>query len=342
MKFTDYLIRRLFYSLIVLLGLSILIFIIARTLPGDPARLALGPFASQEQVDKLRHEMGMDKPLVTQYFDYIKGIFSGDMGMSFQTRRNVFLDIKHFLPATLELVLMSIIWVLIIGLPFGLLAGRYKDSWFDNISRLVAFVGVAIPPFVAGLIGQLIFSYGLGILPTTGRLSLLTPPPPHRTGFYLIDSLLAGNLRTFWDAFVHILLPSFAVALIGIGQITRIMRSSVSDVLSKDYIQFGKALGVPNRLMTFKYMLRPSFIPPLTIIGLTFASELGNAFLVEQVFGWPGMAKYGIRAILRKDFNSVMGVVLVIGLAFVVVNLIVDLVSGLVDPRVRLKESSNE
>lgn len=342
MKFTDYLARRLFYSIFVLLGLSVLIFIIARTLPGDPARLALGPFASQEQVEKLRHEMGMDKPLVVQYFDYIKGVFSGDMGTSFQTRRNVFLDIKHFLPATLELVLMSIVWVLIIGIPFGLLAGRYKDSWFDNVSRLVAFIGVAVPPFVAGLIGQLIFSYGLGILPTTGRLSLLTVPPPHRTGFFLIDSLLAGNLETFWDAFVHILLPSFSVALIGIGQITRITRSSVSDVLNKDYIQFGKALGIPNRLMTFKYMLRPSFIPPLTIIGLTFASELGNAFLVEQVFGWPGMAKYGIRAILRKDFNAVMGVVLVIGLAFVIVNLIVDLVSGFVDPRIRLKESSNE
>ena len=342
MKFTDYLARRLFYSIFVLLGLSVLIFIIARTLPGDPARLALGPFASQEQVEKLRHDMGMDKPLVVQYIDYIKGVFSGDMGMSFQTRRNVFLDIKHFLPATLELVFMSIIWVLIIGIPFGLLAGRYKDSWFDNVSRLVAFIGVAVPPFVAGLIGQLIFSYGLGILPTTGRLSLLTAPPPHRTGFFLIDSLLAGNLETFWDAFVHILLPSFSVALIGIGQITRITRSSVSDVLNKDYIQFGKALGIPNRLMTFKYMLRPSFIPPLTIIGLTFASELGNAFLVEQVFGWPGMAKYGIRAILRKDFNAVMGVVLVIGLAFVIVNLIVDLVSGFVDPRIRLKESSNE
>ncbi|RKX75918.1 MAG: ABC transporter permease [Spirochaetes bacterium] len=342
MKFTDYLLGRLFYSIFVLIGLSILIFVIARMLPGDPARLALGPFASGVQVAKLRHEMGMDKPIYLQYVDYIKGVLKGDMGKSFQTRRNVALDIQHFLPATLELVGISIIWVIIIGIPFGLLAGRYKDSWFDNVSRLVAFIGVAIPPFVAGLLGQLIFSYGLGILPTTGRLSLLTVPPPERTGFYLIDSLLAGNLETFWDAFVHILLPSFSVALIGIGQITRITRSSVSDVLSKDYIQFCKTLGIPNRLITFKYMLRPSFTAPLTIIGLTFASELGNAFLVEQVFGWPGMAKYGIRAILRKDFNAVMGVVMVIGLAFVIVNLIVDLVSGFIDPRIRLKESSNE
>lgn len=342
MKFTDYLVRRLFYSIFVLLGLSVLIFLIARGLPGDPARLALGPFAAQEQVDELRHKMGMDKPLYLQYFDFIRGVLTGDLGISFQTRRSVSLDIKHLLPATLELVFMSIIWVLIIGIPLGLLAGRYKDSWFDNVSRLVTFIGVAVPPFVVGLIGQLIFSYGLGILPTTGRLSLLTTPPTARTGFFLIDSLLAGNLKIFWDAFAHILLPSFSIALIGIGQIARITRSSVCDVLSKDYIESAKAFGIPNRLITFKYMMRPSFIPPLTIIGLTFASELGNAFLVEQVFGWPGIAKYGIRAILRKDFNAVMGVVLVIGLAFIIVNLIIDLVSGFIDPRIRLNESSNE
>lgn len=342
MKFIHYLLRRLFYSVFVLLGLSVLIFIIARMLPGDPARLALGPFASKEQIEKLRHAMDLDKPLYLQYVSFINGVLHGDLGRSFQTRRSVSLDITHFLPATLELVTVAILWVLLFGVPFGLLAGRYKDSWFDNVSRLVAFIGVAIPPFVAGLIGQLVFSYGLGILPTTGRLSLMTPPPPTRTGFLLIDSLVAGNLSAFWDALKHIMLPSFSIALIGIGQITRITRSSVSDVLSKDYIEFSRTLGIPDRIITFKYMLRPSFIPPLTIIGLTFASELGNAFLVEQVFGWPGMAKYGIRAILRKDFNAVMGVVLVIGIAFVVVNLIVDLLAGYIDPRIRLKEGSGE
>jgi len=140
-------------------------------LPGDPARLALGPFAKAEQVQDLRHDMGMDKPLHVQYFVFIKGVFHGDLGLSFQTRRSVTLDIIHFLPATLELVLMAVIWILVLGVPLGVLAGRFKDSWFDNISRVVAFIGVAVPPFVAGLIGQLIFSYGLGILPTTGRLS---------------------------------------------------------------------------------------------------------------------------------------------------------------------------
>ena len=328
------------YSILVLVGLSVLIFIIARILPGDPARLALGPFASQEMVARLRHQMGMDQPLHLQYVAYVRGIFHGDLGLSFQTRRSVSLDIAHYLPATFELVLVAIIWVLIIGVPFGILAGRYKDSWLDNISRVVAFVGVAVPPFVVGLIGQLIFSYGLGVLPTTGRLSLLTPMPPARTGLLILDSLIAGNFSAFGDALIHILLPSLAIAMTGIGQITRLTRGSVSDVLGKDYIEAARAFGIPNRYVTFKYMLKPSFIPPLTILGLTFASELGNAFLVEQVFSWPGMAKYGIQAILRKDFNAIMGVILIIGLAFVAVNFIVDVLAGYVDPRIRIQEES--
>lgn len=340
MKFVYFFIRRLLYSILVLIGLSILIFIIARILPGNPARLALGPFASQEMVDKLRHTMGMDQPLHLQYVAFVKGIFRGDLGLSFQTRRSVSLDIAHYLPATIELVVMAIFWVLVIGVPFGVLAGRYKDSWLDNISRVVAFVGVAVPPFVVGLIGQLIFSYGLGVLPTTGRLSLLTPMPPARSGLLILDSLIAGNFSAFGDALIHILLPSLAIAMTGIGQITRLTRGSVSDVLGKDYIEAARAFGIPNRYVTFKYMLKPSFIPPLTIIGLTFASELGNAFLVEQVFSWPGMAKYGIQAILRKDFNAIMGVILIIGLAFVVVNFIVDVLAGYVDPRIRIQEES--
>ena len=342
MKFTYFLIRRFIHSILVMVGISILIFIIARMLPGDPARLALGPFAKQEQVENLRHKMGMDKPLLLQYTAFIRGIFKGNLGLSFQTRRDVSLDIRHYLPATLELIMMSIVWVLIIGVPLGVLAGRYKDSWLDNISRVVAFIGVAVPPFVAGLIGQLIFSYGLGILPTTGRLGLLTLVPPNRTGLLILDSLIARNFTAFGDALKHILLPSFAIAMTGIGQITRLTRGSVSDVLGKDYIEAARAFAIPNRYVTFKYMLKPSFIPPLTILGLTFASEFANAFLVETVFGWPGMAKYGIQAILRKDFNAIMGVVLIVGLAFVVVNFIVDIIAGYIDPRIRIQEAVSE
>jgi len=340
MDFIYFLMKRFIFSVLTLIGLSMLIFVIARLVPGDPARLALGPFASQEQVEHLRDEMGMNRPLVIQYVDYIKGVLHGDFGISFQTRRSVSLDIMHYLPATVELVGVALVWVLLFGVTSGVLAGRYKDTWLDNASRIVAFVGVAIPPFVVGLIGQLIFSYGLDILPTTGRLNLMTPMPSIRTGFLIVDSLIAGNFSAFGDALVHILLPSFSIAMTGIGQISRLTRGSVSDVLGKDYIEAARMFGIPNRYVTFKYMLKPSFVVPLTTLGLTFASELSNAFLVETVFGWPGMAKYGVNAILRKDFNAIMGVVLVIGVAFVAVNFIVDVLAGYVDPRIRIQEEN--
>jgi ABC-type dipeptide/oligopeptide/nickel transport system permease component len=342
MKFSQFFLRRLLYSILVLLGLSIVIFFISRILPGDPARLTLGPFAPQEQVDQLRERMGMDKPLPLQYLNYIKGLFYGDLGLSFQTRRNVALDIAHYLPATIELITVAIFWVFIIGVPLGVLSGRYKDGWLDNIGRVIAFIGVSVPPFVVGLFGQIIFSYVLGILPTTGRLSLLTPKPPNFSGLYLLDSLIAGEFGIFMDAFKHLLLPSFAVAMTGIGQITRITRSGVIEVLNKDYIESARAFGIPGRYITFKYMLKPSFIAPMTILGLSFASQLGNAFLVETVFAWPGMAKYGIHAIMRKDFNAIMGVVLIIGLAFVLVNFLVDILAGYIDPRIRIQEESVE
>jgi len=282
MRFSHFVLRRWLYSVLVLFGLSILIFIIARMLPGNPARLALGPFALQEQVEHLQHLMGMDKPLPLQYWTYITGMFRGDFGLSFQTRRNVALDIAHYLPATVELVLIAIVWVLVLGVPLGVLAARYKDSWPDNLVRVMG------------------------------------------------------------DALKHIILPSFAIAMTGIGQIARLTRASMSDVANQDYIEASRGFGIPNRVIAFKYMLKPASIPPLTILGLTFASELSNAFLVETVFAWPGIAKYGIRAILRKDFNAVMGVVLIIGLAFVIVNLIVDILAGYVDPRIRIKHEEGE
>lgn len=340
MKSLFFLIRRLIHSIFVLLGLSILVFMLARVLPGDPARMALGPFATAEQVEQLHHTMGMDKPLHLQYLTYLAAILHGDFGLSYQTRRNVSLDIPHYLPATVELVAVSIMWIAVIGIPFGILAGRYKDTWFDNVSRVVAFIGVAVPSFVVGLVGQLIFSYVLGILPTTGRLSLMMPAPPTQTGFLILDSLIAGNFSALGDALKHILLPSIAISLTSIGQIARLTRASVSDILAKDYIEAARTFGIPNLYVTFKYMLKPSFIPSLTILGLTFASSIGNAFVVEAVFGWPGIAKYGVRAILRKDFNAIMGVVLIVGLAFVIVNLLVDIVSAYVDPRIRIQEES--
>ncbi|MFC2078113.1 ABC transporter permease [Candidatus Bipolaricaulota bacterium] len=335
MRFASFLLRRLLYSALVLLSLSVLIFVIARVLPGDPARLALGAFATREQVEQLRQEMGLDQPLPLQYFAYVSGALRGDFGKSFFTGREVGMDLARGLPATLELVLAATFWILIVGIPLGVLSARYRDSFIDNATRSLAFVGVAVPAFVVGLTCQLAFSYGLGVLPTVGRLSIMMPKPPHVTGFMLIDSLIAGRLDTFVDAFRHIVLPSISLALVGIGQIARITRASMIDVMSKDYIEASRAFGIPARPLALKYTLRPAFIPPLTVLGLVFAFQLSNAFLIETVFAWPGMAKYGIQSILRKDFNAIMGVVLIVGIAFVVVNFVVDILAGFVDPRIR-------
>jgi len=338
MSFSHFFIKRMLHSIFVLIGLSILIFIIARMLPGDPARLALGPFAAEEQVQRLQEQMGMHKPLPVQYISYITGAIQGDLGLSFQTRRNVALDIAHYLPATIELVAVASFWVLIFGVPLGMLAARYKDGFIDNGVRIISFVGVAIPPFVAGLALQLIFSYLLGVLPTTGRLSIAVQPPTYYSGLILVDSILDGNYPAFINGLRHIILPSFAIALTGIGQVARLTRASASDVINQDYIETARGFGIPDRRVLYKYVFKPSSIPPITILGLTFASELSNAFLVETVFAWPGLASYGIRAILRKDFNSVMGVVLIIGIAFLIVNIVVDIIAGYLDPRIRITE----
>jgi len=338
MRFGVFLVHRLCYSILVFLGLSIMIFVIARMLPGNPARLALGPFATEAQVQQLQETMGMNKPLPVQYLTYMAGLFRGNFGLSFQTRREVSLDIAHYLPATLELVTVSMLWVLLFGVVLGVLAGLYKDSWIDNGVRGIAFVGVAVPSFVAGLLFQFIFSYMLDVLPTIGRLSIFMTPPTAHTGFIILDSLLDGNWSAFADGLRHILLPSLAMAWGGIGQITRLTRASISDVAERDYIDASRAFGISERTIARKYMLKPAFIAPLTILGLTFASQLSNAFLIETVFAWPGLAKYGVRAILMKDFNAVMGTVLIVGCAFLLINIVVDILVGFVDPRIRLEQ----
>lgn len=341
MEYLFFVVRRLLWSVVVLLGLSIVIFTIARVVPGDPARIALGPLAAQEQVDKLRAEMGLDEPVPIQYVRYVGGLLQGDLGRSLLTQQNVTSDVRQTFPATLELVLSTLILALAIGLPLGVIAGRYKDSLFDNLGRFVALFGVVTPSFFIALLLQLLAGYVLQILPVSGRLSPSLEFEANRTGLLLIDSLLAGRMDVFGDALRHLILPTIALSAATIGQIARLTRSSMIDVSRKDYIEASKAFGIPNRITTFTYMLRPSFIPTLTVLGLEFASLLGNAFLVEMVFGWPGMASYGVRAIMQNYFNAVMGVVMVTGLFFVLINLVVDVLLGYVDPRIRIKGSQS-
>jgi peptide/nickel transport system permease protein len=338
-EFLLFLVRRVLWSLLVLVGLSVVIFTIARGMPGDPARLALGPTATAEQVADLRGKLGLDKPFVEQYGLFLTDLFRGDLGHSLLTLRAVNDDIGTAFPATFELVLFTIVIAFIFGVPLGVAAARWKDRWPDNVIRLLALLLAAKPTFLLALLLQILAGYVLHILPTTGRLPASMTFAADITGMLTVDSLIHGRFDVFGEALRYLLLPAFALASTTLGQIALTTRASMIDVSSQDYMEASRAFGVPEFLRVVKYMLRPAFVPPLTILGLSFAALIGNAFVVELIFAWPGMASYGIRAILQKDLNAVMGVVMVSGVFFVMVNLLIDVLVGIVDPRVRIQGS---
>ena len=339
MEFLYFLIRRLLWSVVVLVGLSMVIFVVARVVPGDPARLAMGPRASAEQVAQLRAEMDLDQPLPGQYARYMGNLLRGDLGRSLLSKRMVNDDIRETFAATFELVLATITLAIAVGIPLGVAAAWWKDATADNLVRVVAILGAVTPSFFLALLLQILAGYELHMLPTTGRLTPDMAFTPDITGLMTVDSLLQGRFGVFLDAARHLLLPSIALAAATTGQIARITRSSMIDVARQDYIDAARAFGIPTRVLVWKYMLRPSFVPPMTILGLEFASLIGNAFVVELVFSWPGMASYGVRTILQKDLNAVMGVVMVSGVFFVLVNLVIDVLVGFVDPRIRIRGS---
>ncbi len=328
--------RRLGAALIVMVGISMLIFAIARVMPGDPARIALGPNASAAQVAALRAERHLDAPLPVQYWEFVKALSRGDLGKSLYTNRPVTTDIAQFLPATLELVIVSAIIMVLIGLPIGILSAHFRGRLPDHVGRLIALIGVCTPAFVWGVILQLFFGYFWPIFPIEGRLLESTPVPPDVTGFFLVDTLLAGNVPAFFDALHHLILPAVALAMAGLGQTARLTRSNMIEVYDRPYIEMARAYGFrPLRIAT-RYAFRPAFIPTLTILGLEFAAMLGNAFLVEKVFGWPGISRYGVDVIIRKDLDAIVGTVLIIAAAFLIMNIVVDILVSIINPRIRL------
>ena len=326
--------RRVGTSCIVLLGVSMLIFVVARVIPGDPARIALGPNATAEQIAKLRAELRLDEPIVVQYGHFLSDLAQGDLGISLYTNRPVAVDIAQFLPATLELILVAGAMMIAIGLPLGIASARYRGTWVDNSIRMVALLGVSAPSFVWAVILMLLFAYFLPIFPVESRLSD-SFAIARVTNFLLLDTLIAGDLRAFGNAAWHIVLPAFALALSGIGQTARLTRANMVETYDKPYIEMARSYGVPDRRIANRYAFKPSLIPSLTIIGLDFAALLGNAFLVEAVFRWPGLSRYGVSVILRKDLDAIVGTVLIISATFLIMNLIVDVLVTFINPRIR-------
>jgi peptide/nickel transport system permease protein len=331
-----YIVKRLLTSILVIFGLSILIFIISRIIPGDPARLALGPRATNEAVEALREEMNLNDPLPVQYILWFKDVLHGDFGRSLTSKRPVVMDVNQFLPATLELILFSGIIMILFTFILGIISTKYKDKFVDGLVRVFSYVGIALPAFVVAVLLLLVFGFIWRVIPVLGRLSAEVKPPTHITGMYVLDGILTGNFSVALDAFLHLLLPSVALALGPMFQDARVLRSSLIDNSTKEYITVSKSFGLPKNLIMRKYLLKPSAIPVVTVIGLDFAALFGNAFLVEKIFNWPGLSRYGINSMLSKDLNSIVAVIVLIGMIFLIVNFAVDLVSAFLDPRIRL------
>lgn len=342
MSLLNFIIRRIIYSVFVLLGLSIVIFLIARAMPGDPARMAVGARAPQWVVDRLREQMHLNQPLVVQYGYWLSDAVRGDFGLSLITQRPVTTDIREFFPASLELVLFSGLLSALGGIGLGIISARYKDTWIDNAVRLFSYAGIVTPSFVIAILAILIFGFTLNWLPIIGRVSEKVPVPQVVTGLVTIDSLLAGQFKTFLDALWHLILPSLALAMGSIAQEARITRSSMADNLGKDYIASARALGIPERVVMGRFLLKPSLIPTVSILGLDIASTFSIAFLVELIFNWPGLARYGMTAMLNKDLNAISAVILVLGAVFVTVNILVDIIVAQLDPRIRLNAARSE
>jgi peptide/nickel transport system permease protein len=331
-----FLLKRLSYMLLTLIGISILIFVLTRVLPGDPARLALGPEANEEQVQELRHALRLDRPLPIQYFWFLQNLVHGKLGRSLVTHRDVAKDILQRFPATLELVITSLGLAVIVGVPLGIMSALHKDGVIDYVTRTVAFAGVSFPRFWIGIMLQLAIAYKLELLPVTGRIGGIQPP--HVTGLFLLDSLIALDFTSFGDAMIHLILPAITLSLSPLAQITRMVRANMVEQIHRDYVTVNRTIGMPETLLVYKYMLKNAFNATLTTVGLMLGWMLGNAFLVEQVFSWPGIARYGVNSVLRNDFNAIVAVTLIVGLGYLVINFVVDILYRFLDPRIRLEK----
>lgn len=333
MSFWSLIRQRSWGLLLVVAGVCVITFIISHLIPGDPARLLAGDRASEEIVQHIRQQLGLDLPLWQQFVRYVVALFHGDLGMSIRTGRPVMEDLKAFFPATLELAFCALLIALVVGVPLGVMSAVYRNRWLDHLVRLLALTGISTPAFWLGL-GVIVLFYGkLSLLPGGGRLDDWLDPPTRVTGFYLIDSLLDGNIEVFFNALQHLILPSVTLAFVHLGIVSRQIRSAMLEQLSEDYIRTALASGLTKFTIVVRYALPNALIPSVTVLGLALGDLLYGAVLTETVFAWPGMGAYVVSSIQALDFPAVMGFAVVVSFAYVLVNLVVDLLYLCIDPR---------
>lgn len=316
-------------------GLVVITFLVANVAPADPAALAAGPDATRDMIETVRREYGLDQPLPAQFARYVTDLLHGNLGRAVQTGNTVADDLRRYFPATMELVLLSISASVLLGVPLGMLAAARRNRPFDHAVRVLAVSGVALPGFWAALLLQLLFAVRLGWLPTSGQLSVSTPPPPALTGMIVVDALLALDWPVFIEALRYALLPALVLALPSLAAIVRVNRAEMIEVLGADYVTAARAHGVPTRRVIAVLALKNAMLPTLAMVGLRLGWTLGSSFLVETVFDWPGIGLYAVSSAIASDFKPVMGVTLAIGVTFMLSNLLIDLAYGWLDPRTR-------
>jgi peptide/nickel transport system permease protein len=334
----QYILRRIALAVLVLFIVSIATFVLAHAVPGDPVNAVIG----ERQADKpeirarIEKRYGLDKPLPVQYAYYLRNLLRGDLGETITTRQPVASELGKFVPATIELTIGSMIFALGLGIPLGIIAAVRQDRLADNISRFVALLGTSVPVFWLGLILSYVFFYRLRLLPGSGQLDVGMAKPPHVTGLISVDALVAGQWDVFWSLLRHIVMPSVVLGSYAMGIVARMLRSSLVAAMSDDYVRTARAKGVSERRVVTTHALRNALIPTVTVIGLTFASLLAGAVLTETIFSWPGVGQFSVRMALKLDYPGLLGVTLVVAVAYVMVNLVVDVLYGVLDPRIRV------
>lgn len=329
--------RRLGITLFSIAAVIVITFALTRLLPGDTAAYFAGPAATEQAIQEVRVKLGLDLPKYEQFVRYVQELVRGDFGQSLTTGQPVIKDIASRLPASAELTLVGLIVSILIAVPLGVLAAVKEGSAIDHISRVIATAGVSLPVFFTGLLLAYFFYFVLGWAPAPlGRLDIIYSAPPHVTGFYLIDSLFARDTEVFWAAAKQLVLPSATLAIFSLAPITRMTRASMLAVLSSDFVRTAKASGLSTRKVILTYAFRNALLPVITTLGMVFSFLLGANVLVEKVFAWPGIGSYAVEALIASDFAPVQGFVLVMAIMYVLLNLIIDLLYGVIDPRVRM------
>lgn len=330
--------RRLLQAVPVVMGIIVVTFVLTRALPGDPAVYFAGPAADEQSIAQIRASLGLDKSWPEQFLIYLKSLAQGDLGNSISTGQPVIEELRRRLPASLELTLVGLLLAIGVALPLGVLAATRPNSWVDHLCRLIVTAGVSLPTFFTGLFLIYIFYFLLGLSPAPlGRLNIVFLPPPHVTGFYLIDSLLAGDFSLFLVALEQLLLPAATLGLFALAPLARMTRASMLQVLSSDFIRTARANGLTRRQVLFTYAFRNAMLSVLTTLGMVFSFLLGANVLVEKVFAWPGIGSFAVEALVTSDYAAVQGFVLAMAVMYVLLNLLIDVAYTIVDPRVGIE-----